>query len=244
LDSFQNYKMKLPKEIKPNPLVTSTVEIRFHLNIEKTKLLPLVYKKFQNELPNLNETVIPKQIKELDPQFKYSPDFVLSNNDFSLSFGINVLSFENVDEYKLWGNYFPFIVNSLKGFYEFNIITQIERIGVRYVSVFDRTEKISDVINSVPTLPFNDYNQKFGVFRCDLIRDEVNLHLQIADNVKVIKNTRVLSGSCIDIDAFYGNKLNPDEKVFEIIDKLHLQQKEVFISLLKKSFLDSLTVIY
>jgi uncharacterized protein (TIGR04255 family) len=236
--------MNLPKEIVPNPLVISTVEVRFNSDLEKSKLFPLVYKKFQNELPNLNENIIPKQIKELDPQFKYSPDFVLSNNDFSLSFGINVISFENVAEYKFWSNYFPFIVNSLKGFFEIGIIKLVERIGVRYASVFDHAEKIAGVIKNIPAIPVDNYKQNFGLFRCDLIKEEINLHLQIAENVKIMKNNKFLSGSCIDIDAFYTNKINPDDTVFSIIDKLHSQEKEVFYSLLKKSFLDTLTVKY
>lgn len=236
--------MALPIEISPNPLVTSTVEIRFISELEKPKLLPLVYKKFQNDLPNLNENTIPIQIKALDPLFKYSPDFILSNNDFSLSFGINVISFENVADYKLWSNYYPFIVNCLKDFFELGIVKFVERIGVRYASVFDHTEKISDVITSIPSLSINGYEQKFGLYRCDLVKDDVNLHLQIADNVKVTKNNKFLSGSYIDIDAFFSQKIEPDENVFTNIDKLHTQQKEVFFSLIKKSFLDTLTVKY
>lgn len=236
--------MALPIEISPNPLVTSTVEIRFISELEKPKLLPLVYKKFQNDLPNLNENTIPIQIKALDPLFKYSPDFILSNNDFSLSFGINVISFENVSDYKLWSNYYPFIVNSLKGFFELGIVKFVERIGVRYASVFDHAEKISDVITSIPSLSIEGYEQKFGLYRCDLVKDDINLHLQIAENVKVTKNNKFLSGSYIDIDAFFSQKTEPDETVFTIVDKLHTQQKEVFFSLIKKSFLDTLTVKY
>jgi uncharacterized protein (TIGR04255 family) len=236
--------MTLPKEISPNPLVTSTVEVRFISEIEKPKLLPLVYKKFQNDLPNLNENNIPIQIKALDPQFKYSPDFILSNNDFSLAFGLNVISFENVADYKLWDNYYPFIITCLKGFFELGIIKHVERIGVRYASVFDHVEKIADVITSIPTIAVNEYEQKFGLYRCDLVKDDVNLHLQIADNVKVTKNNKFLSGSYIDIDAFFEKKIDPDGNVFTIIDKLHKQQKEVFFSLIKKAFLDTLTVKY
>jgi len=236
--------MKLPKEIVPNPLVTSTVEVRFYSDLEKSKLLPLVYKRFQNELPNLNENIIPKQIKELDPQFKYSPDFVLSNNDFSLSFGINVISFENVADYKLWNNYFPFIVNGLKGFFELGIIKSVERIGVRYASVFNHAEKMAGVITYIPSIPIDNYKQNFGLFRCDLVKEEISLHLQITDNVKIIKNNKFISGSCIDIDAFYTKKIDPNDMVFSLIEKLHDQEKEVFFSLLKKSFLETLTVKY
>lgn len=236
--------MKLPLEISPNPLVSSTVEIRFISELEKLKLFPLVYQKFQNFLPNLNENIVPKQIKELDPQFAYSADYILSNNDYSLAFGINVISFENVNDYKLWGNYFPFIKESLTRFFELGIIKYIDRIGVRYGSVFDKNEDVSKVITYLPAVPIDGYEQKFGLFRCNLIKDEFNFLLQIADNVKVTKSNKLMSGTYIDIDGSYTNRIEPNKEVFDIIDNLHQQQKEVFFNLLKKSFLDTLTLTY
>lgn len=236
--------MTLPIEISPSPLVTSAIEIRFVSELEKQKLFPLVYKKFQNELPNLNENTIPKELRVLDPQLKNSPDYILSNNNFSLSFGINVISFENVSDYKLWNNYFPFVVDCLNKFFELGIIKYIERIGVRYASIFDHTENIAEVINQIPTIPINDFEQKFAYYRCDLVKDDFNLHLQLANNAKIIKNEKPLSGSYIDIDASFTSKIDANKNIYSIIDKLHTHEKEVFFGLVKKSFLDTLDVKY
>lgn len=235
--------MALPIEISPNPLVTSAVELRFVSEIDRTKILPVVYRKFQDLLPNLRESAIPQEIKKMDPQLKYSPDFILSNDDYSLAFSNNVVLFENVSDYKLWGNYFPFIKICLSLFFELGIIKVIERIGVRYASVFDGT-KILDVVNEVPALKISGYEQKLALHRVELKNDDFNFNLQIANNAKVTKSNKVLSGGYIDIDAVYSQEVVPDKSIFEIIDKLHVQQKTLFFDLLKKTFLETLNVRY
>jgi uncharacterized protein (TIGR04255 family) len=180
----------------------------------------------------------------LDPQFRHSPDFILSNENYSLSFGQNVVLFENVSDYKLWPNYFPFIVSCLKGFYELGIIKIIDRIGVRFASVFDSTDNISLVINEIPAIPISKFNQRFVHYRCELKKDDITLHLQLADNAKITKKNKVVSGCYIDIDASFNQRIMPDENVFSIIDKLHSEQKAVFFGLLKESFLKTLDVKY
>lgn len=236
--------MPLPREIIPNPLIGSTVEIRYNSDIDKKKLLSLVFTQFQNELPTLTHSSIPEQIKALDPNFQFSPDYILSNEYYSLSFSSKVISFENTSDYRLWSNYFPFITTCLKKFYSLGIIKYIDRIGVRYASVFENAPSISSVIRETPIIQFENYKQKFGLFNCDLSNDRINIHLQIAGNAAITKNNRIRTGSLIDIDAFLMKKIEPNEEVFTIIEELHQEEKKLFWELLSDSFKEKLNVKY
>ena len=233
--------MALPKEISPNPLVTSTVEVRFNSGKETSQLLPLVYSKFLKSLPNLTESNIPKEIRANNSELAYAPAYTLSNDNYSLSFSNKIIAFENVSDYKFWNNYFPFITTHLKEFFELGIITNIERIGVRYASILDKVESIDKVLVDVPKFTLNsNYKQNFSYYRSDLIKDGCNLHLQIANNARATKNNKFLSGVYIDIDASFTGQLQIGNDIIGIIDKLHTQEKELFFSLLKQDFINTL----
>lgn len=236
--------MKLPIQISPNPLVTSTIELRFTCPIPSKSLFPIVYKAFYNELPSFEFNNIPFDIKDTNPQFKYAPDYILSNENYKLSFSNNVLSFEHVSEYKLWGNYFPFISKCFNTFFEIVQIEFIERIGVRYASVLDKTEIASQVLISVPGLDLPNYNQKFESHRTIIKIENFNILLQIFDNAKAKKKDQDISGVYIDIDASFDKKLPPNEDVLKTIDRLHLEQKKLFFMLLKKEYIESLNPKY
>ncbi len=236
--------MKLPIEISPNPLVTSTIEIRFLSSLSSQKIFPIVYQSFSEDLPNFEHINIPNEIRQKNLQLKYLPDYTLLNEDFKLSFSNNVLSFENVGEYKLWGQYFPFISKSISIFLELGIIEKIERIGVRYASVLVNTDGVNDVLNSIPTTNIEGYEQKFEQYRSNFIIDEINLFLQIFNKANTKKNDIEISGVYIDIDASITNEINPDNKIIESIEKLHSIQKKLFYSLLKPEYIASLNPKY
>ena len=83
--------MLLPKEISPNPLVSSTIELRFISELLDSDILANVFPVFSKDFPNLTEGQIPKEIKKQEPQLKYSPDYILKNEKFSISFTIEIL---------------------------------------------------------------------------------------------------------------------------------------------------------
>lgn len=236
--------MKLPIEISPNPLVTSTIELRFSSLIPSNILFPAVYKAFLNDLPKFELSNLPAELKIGNQQFKYAPDYILSNDNYKLSFSNRVLTFEHVSEYQFWRNYFPFVSKCFGIF--FNIVKTefIERIGVRYASVLDKTESAHQVLVSVPRYELDGYNQKFEHYRSRIMIDDINLLLQIFDNAKALKKNQSISGVYIDIDASYEKKIEPNEKVLGIIDHLHSEQKKLFFSLLKEEYIQTLNPKY
>lgn len=236
--------MTLPQKISPNPLVGSTIEIRFNSETEKHKLLSSVFSNFYTDLPTLSSSAIPEQIRILDPNLRYSADYTLSNAQYSMSFSPKVLSFENNSDYTFWSNYFPFITSCLNKFYSLGIIKSIDRIGVRYASIFENISSISDVLRETPIIHFDNVTQKFGIYNCDLLKGDINIHLQIAGNASIAKNNVIRTGCLIDIDSFTMKNIIPDEKVFQIIDELHKEEKILFWNLLSDSFKQKLDITY
>lgn len=236
--------MKLPIEISPNPLVTSTIEVRYVSSIESNKLFNLVYGSFMQELPIFEPNNLPSDIKKSNIQFKYSPDYTLRNENYKVSFSNNVLSFENMAEYKLWGNYFPFISKCINKFFSLIHIDKVERIGVRYGSVLDKTEGAGQVLNEVPIINIIGYDPRFEHYRANLKIEDIKILLQIFDNAQASKNGIKTSGVYIDLDAFYEGNLSSADEVLNMVNKLHSEEKKLFFTLMKPEYLETLNPKY
>lgn len=236
--------MQVPSSISPNPLFTTTVEIRFTSVINRFDLLQKMNSVFREEFPILEEGKIPHELKEQEEQFRFSADFVLKNADYSIGFGTKSISFESISEYKLWGNYFEFIKNSLNKIFGLQFIDTIERCGVRYGSMLDGHLEPENILIDLPKIEINKFTNKFTGFQSIYRTEKSNLYLQISTNLKLIKDNIIRTGLYIDIDASSTNKLQPNNEVFGIIDRLHTDQKELFFSLLKKDYLETLNPKY
>ena len=238
----------LPKEIYPNPLLAATVEIRFKSTLNPANLLSTVYPKYIDTFPSLKEGKIPKEIKEKDDRFKFSPDFSMSNDDYTVNFSNQVFSFESSADYKLWDNYSSFIYQQLDRLREIGIVEKVERIGVRYVSMFEGATPLNQIFKNVPSSGVKGYveNSIFHIF--DLVpekNDKYRVKLQIAKEAKAVKNGEQKVGVLIDIDSSLSNYNSElDTKVYQIIDDLHSCEKDLFFSLLTPSFLSSLNPKY
>lgn len=234
--------MQLPVEISPNPLVISTVELRFTSTLNEESVLPTIFPIFSKELPSLSNSKIPRELANSDEVFKYSPDFTLSNESYSMSISNRVISFENVNEYTLWDNYFSFIKKQLKTLFELNIITTIERIGVRYGSIFD--DSFDQILRFNPTFSIDGYDESLVHNRTEFKKNNITLTLQIAKAAKIIRNSKTQIGTLIDIDASYTNGPEFKDDIFQLIDELHTAEKTLFFELLQPDYLKNLNPKY
>ncbi len=235
---------QLPKEISPNPLVTSSVEVRYQSTLSSPELFPKVYSKLLGMLPLVENHSLPSDIKKQRLELKYAPDYTLSNENYRVSFSNNVILFENPTDYKLWGNYFAFISECLDKFFEIGHISIIERIGVRYASVLNIEIGIENVLAHLPTLTLSGYSQKFEQFRTSISLGDISLLLQIFDNAKITRKELTSSGLYIDIDASHTSENIPLNSIKSKLDTLHTEQKKLFFSLLKPDYIKTLNPKY
>lgn len=242
--------MRLPIEINPNPLITSTVEIRFNSEISDENILGCFYPIFSANFPKIKDLSnrIPVELKKERPELKYIANYVLQNEKYSLSIGNDVIAFENLGTYQLWNNYFPVIKENLELLKKTGLVKGIVRIGIRYASIFENKNDINEVLNFQNSINFNGYNQENQSLRSLFIKDNVSLLVQIYNNAKLEKIGQAkIEGLYIDIDASSEKNLptNINETLFSLIDKLHYEQKSLlFEGIMKKEFLNSLNPKY
>lgn len=239
-------KFMLPKEISPNPLLTSSVELRYSSTIEQHELLSIFYGAYKDITPTLQENKIPKEIREKDPNLLFSPDYTLSNSDYSISFSKSSILFENVgSSYKLWGNYYPFICQQIETLKSLDIVTDVNRIGVRYGSMFEGVTSFDGTLKYKPTLNYPDIVENVILYITEFLKGEFNIRLQITPNAVATKVDSQKAGLFIDIDASIAKQLGKlDNHIVEYIDDLHMHQKTLFFSLLLPEFIEKLNPKY
>jgi len=239
--------MSLPVEISPNPLLTSAVEIRYVSNISREEVLAKVLGSFTRRLPKIKEGPVPYSVRVDQKGLEYAPDFVLFNDDFSMSFSDKMISFENVGEYKFWNRYFGFIVEQLTLFKELAIVKQVSRVGVRYASLF-QDEFVKQGLRMPPSYEIEGIGEgELRIHSSRFKKDDLSINLQIRPGVKVEKNSEQLEGLVIDIDVFknFKDSADLDKDFYNLIDILHTTEKRIlFEGVLKPEFIEKLNPKY
>lgn len=242
--------MKLPKEINPNPLITSTVELRFDSGLSEEDVLGRFYSVFSKNFPKITEydNVVPRKVRQTHPDFAFHPYYVLRNDKYSLSIGKNIIAFENIGKYQLWDNYFPVIKENLELLKNADIVSGLSRVGTRYVSFFEGTDSIERALNFDYTINYNDYKQENQLIRTQFYKDNIKQFVQIFNNASIEKTgVPTQNGLYIDIDAYVTDDLpdNINNSLYALIDTLHSEQKSLlFKGLMKEAFIETLDITY
>jgi len=234
-----------PKKITPNPLVSSTIEIRFKTDKECNTIFKLFFGKLSDKLPDFENATLPKELRAKHAELKYYPDYIFSNTDYSISFNENFISFENLTEYQLWENYYGFFNEILQLILGAGVIEQIERIGVRYQSRFN-VEDFSSVINHVPSMNIGMEVQKndFISYTSKIKSDGYDLLLRLKNNItESIFDSDEEQGHLIDIDVSISESLNHGQ-ITICVNKAHELLKKLFFGLLKEDFIKTLNPEY
>ncbi|MBS7254563.1 TIGR04255 family protein [Flavobacterium branchiicola] len=232
-----------PTKITPNPLVSSTIEIRFKSEVEHDSIFKLFYGKLSDTLPKLENTNFPRKIRLKNSELKYYPDHILSNTDYSVSFNENFISFENITEYQLWKSYKNSFKNILELILESKVIDTIERIGIRYQSRFDN-ENFAEILKETPSMKIEDLKENFIMYTTKISTDDFDLLVQLKKDItEKTFNSDEPKGHLIDIDVFKSNNVAHVD-ICNYIDSAHTLLKRTFFGLLKDDFIKTLNPEY
>lgn len=229
--------MNLPKEINPNPLAISTIEIRFDSKVEPDKVLSTFFPLFSDEFPKLKSGRYSRDIKEKNTGLKYSSDYIFENEKYAIGISNCVMIIENLNEYKLWSNFSEIIKTQLDKLFSLDSINTIERVGVRVANIFEGDDNINEILNFVPLMNFDSYRQEITIFRTNFFKDDIKLHLQIGEKVRITNERINKSGTYIDIDASVSNDLPINITLFETIETMHIELKKLFFFLIREDYL-------
>ncbi len=236
----------LPRRLRPDPIIDATVEIRFTPLIDKNAVFGVLYFSLKDVFPsveNLPIVQLPEIMREQDPLFAFRPLYRLYNDNYQVQIGYNVLSIHSLGEYPGWDKFSEVIFNVLKKVQPLEVIGNINRLGVRYISFFEVNIFKELILQlSVPNYPKTDYHT---ILRMELPSDRYVNILQLSNKAIIQKSGLSITGSIVDIDTNIIENM-PDffTEMKEHINKAHQAEKDLFYSLLKPEFLKSLNPEY
>jgi uncharacterized protein (TIGR04255 family) len=234
--------MNLPKKINPCPIVDALLEVRFTSKINANAVFGLIYSVLQNDFQKVETLPIlqlPDVVRTSDPNLKYRPYYKISNENFVIQIGPDVISISSFPKYLGWELFSKIIFDVLSKIESVGIINVIERIGIRYINFFETN--IFEKVNLKVCIGTDDILYKNTIVRTEIEQGEFSSTLQVANNA--IINGKL--GSIIDIDTFVTKNLDTFfSRKTELINAGHLKEKELFYSLLKPEFLNTLNPTY
>jgi len=237
----------LPYKIENCPIIDTVVEIRFISNLFPNAVFGMIYNHFQKDynpqVEKLPILQIPDQLRDIDPNFKFKPHYKLHSEKFSVQIGPDVIAISSSMPYVGWTDYSDYIFTFFERLFSLNIISQVIRLGVRYVNFFE-----ADIYSSIKlslSIDDNEHECKNTLIRTEILKNDFINTVHIANNVNRLENGRPIFGSIIDIDTSrnYSNAQFICDYKNEI-ESAHDSEKELFFSLLKNDFLNSLKPIF
>lgn len=239
----------IPKKITPDPIHEAVVEIRFSTDIMPSAIFGMIFNLFKDEgwsskpLPILQ---IPEEVRIKDPGFMFKATHQLSKENAIFAVGPRALSFSVVSKYIGWTNYRELITTKFNTIKQTGIISKVERVGLRYINFFEDVD-VFDFINF--EVSFSEQQKTFTqkIFRGEIADEKFTNTLQIANRMQIgIIGAAPKNGSIIDIDTSIDDTKNSKiiDEIPTVIETVHQQEKELFFSLLKSSYLSTLNPEY
>jgi len=243
---------RLFKKISPNPLVNTTVEVRFtpSKEISHDEVFNIFFPSFSKLYPKMKPApnALLNQpnslIKISNPNLIFYADVIFSNDEYTAALGNNGISFENLGTYHFWDNFFSNIKQGLEILSSLNIIASIDRIGLRYGSIFEQRTSVEGTFDI--NLKYEDYTQNVHTLQTEYTKENIRLLLQIYKLGQQIRDGKPHIGTYIDIDATMLSNIpqSINDELFKAIDLLHTEEKKLFVSLLNNNFLATLNPEY
>jgi uncharacterized protein (TIGR04255 family) len=234
--------MNLPKNINPCPIVDALLEVRFTSKINANAVFGLIYSVLRKDFQKVETLPIlqlPDVVRASDPNLKYKPYYKISNENFVIQIGPDVISISSFPKYLGWELFSKIVFDVLTKIESVEIINLIQRMGIRYINFFETN--IFEKVNLKVCIGTDDILYKNTIVRTEIEQGEYSSTLQVANNVTI--NGKL--GSIIDIDTFVTKNLDTFfSRKTELINAGHLKEKELFYSLLKPEFLNTLNPTY
>jgi uncharacterized protein (TIGR04255 family) len=233
-----------PKKIEICPIVEASVEIQFETDLPRGTFFGIIYNIFKDKYNNVIKLPIgqiPEEIRASDPNFRFKPLHKLTDGDFSVLIGDDVLSFQSPSKYIGWDIFSERINHFFGELRKEQIIKNINRFSLRYLNFFELD--ICQKINLDIKMMGKNYSSPNILFRTEFKEDKFIKVLQIANNVTITNNNNKRNGSIIDISCV----VNTPKDFFNdsnLINKAHELEKSLFFGLLNKSFINDLKPTY
>lgn len=227
----------IPRKINSCHIADAIVELRFDSNLTSETILAIVFSAFKEKFLSIVALPImefPAFVRDTDPNFKFSPHYRLTNNDFIIQIGPKCFSIACPKDYKGWSLYFEQIKWAFSSLAKLNVISKPLRLGVRYVNFFENCNifekiKLSLALANNPLLYYQNVLRTefdFESFHC--VMQLTNMAMLAGNNTK---------GSSIDIDIICEERLDDISTYEGIVSSAHEIEKKIFFNILQDDFL-------
>lgn len=239
--------MELPIKITPCPIIESNIEVRFNTLLPGDAIIGMVYSVFQPiysncRLEQLPIMQIPADLRRQDPNLKDKPTHILHTDKFNAHIGPSVFILGIPGDYPGWEDMQVVIKDFLTNIQKVNIVTSVTYVGLRFLNFFK--SNIFEKINLKIDFNGNFTAGKGTIFRTEFEHEHFINALQITNSVHVKNNIIDADGSLIDITTIVKGRFNKLTDCIDHINIAHKGEKELFFSLLKKEYLESLNPQY
>jgi uncharacterized protein (TIGR04255 family) len=241
--------MKLPKRISPCSIIDSVIELRFESLFPTDAIFGVVFSTVKNEYPKFQKlpvSEVPGIIRDQDPNLKHAAYYQAVSLPFIFRLGPHVVSLSNNGEYVGWDKFFLKLKGLLENLEKTGVVSKFTRLGLRYIDFFEKdiyenvNLSISDIQVDNKPLPF-----KQKVFRALVENDKFLTNIQIVNNTTIKIKGNAKTGSLIDSDTSFELPAGFNfTGLHELIEGCHLREKEIFFSLLKDEFIQTLNPEY
>ena len=247
-------KKKLPIKLEAEPLIDAVFEVRFTCAFPASNILPgLLFARLEGNkiVESLPASQLPKQLRDADQNFQFSPLSRIDWNQFYINIGDQSLSIGIKPPYSGWGKFQPAIVKVMEIIKDSCIIGSIERFSLKYIDLIPSTNIKDQVsfINSDITLAGHKLEKEAFQLRIEIPKDNFINAVHVISSAKAIMSTgECLEGLVVDVDTISNQRFPTiDDFLIDFGEKLsaiHSVNKEIFFDCLTDSTIESLGPIY
>lgn len=227
-----------PKYLDNSPLYSAIIEIRFSTKIPEDAVPGVMYSKLSETesvtpiMTALPAAQLPIQLRQQDPNLRYAPTQRIVVAGKTINVGSNVLSLEasNAIEKRTYPGWEDFYSQFILIFEQMDFISQVERVAVRYINVFQEDDFIDKLNIKLKTgweskgLQANSSTVMFFVEK-----NSLKSKVTIASDAAIQDDKGQKHGQIIDIDTYLEGAI-PSEDVDKRVDEAHKLTKEMFYS--------------
>ena len=162
----------------------------------------------------------------------------------------NTFVFNCLSQYIGWADYKPEIEKALRILMSTKYIQQCTRVGLRYISHYTETD-LKNCIKFNFTFGLPEIQSETSAFRSEFQFHGAKVILNLNNNVPFIKQqlstkqVELIQTSIIDIDVIADKlQVRSLEKLMDVIEDNHTNEKEIFFGMLNEDYLKSLNPEY
>lgn len=237
----------MPKYLDNSPLYSVILEIRFNTHVPDEAVSGLVYSKLLSDNTDIQSMALPASqlpfpLRQQDPNLKFAPTQRFILVDQTINVGSNVLSLEanNGIKKKAYPGWDTFKAQFDTLLAKLSFISDIERVGLRYVNFFNEDNLLTELNVNLNTGWESKGIEDKSTISFSVKRDLIKSKVTIAFDAMLQDESGLKQGQIIDIDT-YSEAKTTLEDVAARIEEAHTLTKEMFYSLPKKSLLDKMS---